>query len=509
MCRCCSQPMVIQPIAAARRGGSMQREISFVLNGNVHHTSDCAGDMTLLDWLREQPHLRGTKQGCGEGDCGACTVSIARPDANGNLVYRPVNACILFMGMVNGAAIRTVEGLAICGDQLHPVQAAMVENDASQCGFCTPGFVMTLYTAYQNGSGLGPNEVDDTIAGNLCRCTGYRPIVEAALALNIKKHKSRTQNEDLTLLAGLDDGIDVCCDKGGSQFMVPATSASFAKLYAEFPDATIIGGATDVGLWITKQHRKLEKMIWTGGVAGFDEINDDGDVIRINPAVTHQQFLSYVAEDLPQCAELLRRFGALQVRSSGTVCGNIANASPIGDLPPVLISLNGAVELTKGSGSRLVRLEDFFIEYGKQDRMAGEFVSALLIPKGAKPNLRCYKISKRFDQDISAVMLAANLEITDGVMDGVRLAFGGMAGIPKRAISAEAVLSGNSLEIASFKKAAAALTDDFTPMSDMRGSARYRLLTAQNLLVKYGLELISGKQMRLAGQGLVTSLEGW
>ena len=237
-------------------------------------------------------------------------------------------------------------------------------------------------------------------------------------------------------------------------------------------------------------------------------INDDGDVIRINPAVTHQQLLSYVKEDLPQCAELLRRFGALQVRSSGTVCGNIANASPIGDLPPVLISLDGAVELTKGSTSRLW-VRRFFSEYGKQDRKAGEFVSALLIPKGAKPNLRCYKISKRFDQDISAVMLAANLEITNGLIDGVRLAFGGMAGIPKRASHAESELAGNPLDILHFKEAATALIKDFTPVSDMRGSAKYRLLTAQNLLVKYGLELISGKQMRLEGQGLATSLEGW
>ena len=184
MCRYCFQPMVIQPIAAARRGGFMRREISFVLNGTIHHSSSCDGDMTLLDWLRDQPHLCGTTEGCGEGDCGACTVSIARPDAKGNLVYRPVNACILFMGMVNGAAIRTVEGLATSGNQLHPVQEAMVENDASQCGFCTPGFVMTLYTAYQNGSGLAPDEVDDTIAGNLCRCTGYRPIVAAAASLD-------------------------------------------------------------------------------------------------------------------------------------------------------------------------------------------------------------------------------------------------------------------------------------------------------------------------------------
>ena len=456
--------------------------------------------------------MRGTKQGCGEGDCGACTVALARPDAEGKLIYRPVNACILFMGMVNGAAIRTVEGLATDEHRLHPVQVAMIDKDASQCGFCTPGFVMTLYTAWQNGSGLEPDEMDTTIAGNLCRCTGYRSIVAAAVALAGSNHdhnNDKHKDNDAALLAGLDSGQDVCCGNGGSQFMVPATGASFTKLYAENPDATIIGGATDVGLWVTKQHRKLDKMIWTGGVVGFDQIFDDGDVMRIMPAVTHQQLLLHIARDLPECAELLRRFGALQVRSSGTVCGNIANASPIGDLPPVLIALDSEVELTKGSATRVLRLEDFFLDYGKQDRQVGEFVSALIVPVGQKPNLRCYKISKRFDQDISAVMLAANLHSDDDVIGDVWLAFGGMAGTPKRAKLAEAELAGKSLDIANFKKSAAALANDFTPLSDMRGSAEYRLLTAQNLLIKYGLELISGKQMRLAGQGLAAGLEGW
>ena len=494
----------------------MRNEIRFLLNGKVQHVSDVAGDVTLLEWLRGQPHLRGTKQGCAEGDCGACTVTMARPDAMGRLEYRPVNSCILFLGMIDGSAIRTVEGLASPDGKLHPVQSAMVAADASQCGFCTPGFVMSLYAAWQNGRGLSANEVDTTLAGNLCRCTGYRPIVDAASMLDHGKDGDMAKTDmakEAAMLAALslakDHQDDICLGDGVTQFIAPATNASFAQIYAKNADATIVGGATDIGLWVTKQHRKLGTFIWTGRVAGFDQIETDGDFMRIMPAVTHQQFLHHIADDLPECAELLRRFGALQVRSSGTVCGNIANASPIGDLPPVLISLNGAVELTKGVTSRLVNLENFFLDYGKQDRKVGEFVSALLIPKGTKPNLRCYKISKRFDQDISAVMLAANLEIVDGMMVGVRLAFGGMAGIPKRASHAEAELAGNPLDIAHFKNAAAALADDFTPVSDMRGSARYRLLTAQNLLVKYGLELISGKQMRLAGQGLAASLEGW
>ena len=494
----------------------MRDEIRFLLNGQIQHVSDCAGDVTLLEWLRGQPHLRGTKEGCAEGDCGACTVTMARPDAMGRLEYRPVNSCILFLGMIDGSAIRTVEGLASQDGELHPVQSAMVAADASQCGFCTPGFVMSLYAAWQNGRGLSADEVDTTLAGNLCRCTGYRPIVDAATALDRGRDGDLVM-ADMTkegaMLAALssakDHQDDICLGDGVSQFIAPATSASFAQIYAKNTDATIVGGATDVGLWVTKQYRKFGRFIWTGRVAGFDQIETDDDFMRIRPAVTHQQFLYHIADDLPECAELLRRFGALQVRSSGTVCGNIANASPIGDLPPVLMALGSKIELTKANKIRILDLENFCLDYGKQDRQSGEFLSAILVPHGPAPYLRCYKISKRFDQDISAVMLAANLHHDDGVMTDVCLAFGGMAGIPKRAHHAEAKLVGKPLDMAHFKAAAAALPDDFTPLSDMRGSAEYRLLTSQNLLIKYGLELISSRQMRLAGAGLMAGLEGW
>jgi len=494
----------------------MRDEIHFVLNGRIQRVAGCAGDITLLQWLREQAHLRGTKEGCAEGDCGACTVTMARPNGDGRLDYRPVNACILFLGMIDRAAIRTVEGLADPDGNLHPVQTAMIKADASQCGFCTPGFIMSLYAAWQNGNGLAPDDIDNTLAGNLCRCTGYRPIVAAAATLD-RARKSDIGNSDMAhdgaMLEALknmpDSAADLCLGDPSCRFLAPVTRISFAEAYAENSEAIIVGGATDVGLWVTKQHRKLGCMIWTGGVAGFEQIDDDGDMLRINPAVTHQQLLQKIADDAPEIAELLRRFGALQVRSSGTVCGNIANASPIGDLPPVLIAIGSKIELSTGNKSRRFDLENFFLDYAKQDRRAGEFVSAVIMPRGPHPYLRCYKISKRFDQDISAVMLAANIRVRDGVIDHVRLAFGGMAGIPKRAGTAEARLVGKPLDVEHFRDAAAALPDDFTPLSDMRGSAEYRMLSAQNLLMKYGLELVSGKTMRLAGDGLTTGLEGW
>ena len=320
--------------------------------------------------------------------------------------------------------------------------------------------------------------------------------------------RCNVNDDEAAALNDLMDDLDLVVDNGAVCFYAPASAESFIRLYSENPHAVIVGGATDVGLWVTKQHRNLGTMIWTGRVAGFDHIDVDGDMLRVGPAVTHQTFLAAIIDDLPECAELLRRFAALQVRSSGTVCGNIANASPIGDLPPVFIALDGKVELTQGARNRCLDLEAFFIDYGRQDRIEGEFVSAILLPRGPAPYLRCYKISKRFDQDISAVMLAANLEVKDGVIDAARLAFGGMAGIPKRAATAEAALIGQLLDFKSFEHAAAALVNDFTPLSDMRGSAGYRMITAQNLIVKYGLELLGGKNMRITGPGLAMLMEG-
>ena len=485
----------------------MRDYVTFILNNEVQTISGLAGDTTLLAWLRRTRRLTGSKEGCAEGDCGACTVVLARPDASGRMVWRPVNACILFMGMLEGASVTTIEGLSDGAGGLHPCQQAMVDFHASQCGFCTPGFVMSLFAAWCNGDGLEAAAIDDTLAGNLCRCTGYRPIVDAGLSLvgcDLPAFELARRQTEAGLMAEIahDETVRIADDgaAGNVAFVAPARADEFTGFYADNPDATIVSGATDVGLWVTKQQRHLPVMLWTGRVAGFKQTAETGDHLRIGPAVTHQQAMSDLAARWPDFGEVMRRFGSLQVRSSGTICGNIANGSPIGDLPPMLIALSAAVELTAGTIRRRLPLEAFFRDYGVQDRQTGEFVSAILLPLAPATHLRCYKISKRFDQDISAVMGAFNITVADDVIISARLAFGGMAATPKRATHAEAALQRAPFTEASFRAAAAHMADDFTPISDMRASAAYRLQVARNLVVKYGLDLTGAGSVRLAGQ---------
>ena len=484
----------------------MREDITFILNNQIEKVSGLSGDTTLLNWLRQTKKLTGSKEGCGEGDCGACTVAVARPRADGAMRWEPVNACILFMGMLEGASVTTVEGIRPEGKgapDLHPCQQVMVDQHASQCGFCTPGFVMSLFAAWCNGDGLAPAEIDTTLAGNLCRCTGYRPIVDAAAALPRRaippRWETRRRETEAGLMAAIAHDETVRLGDGKCSFVAPTSSDGFARAYAQAPDATIVSGATDVGLWVTKQNRKMPQMIWTGRVAGFGEIHRSGAHWRIGPAVTHQQAMAVLSEGRPDLAEVMRRFGSAQVRASGTVCGNIANGSPIGDLSPMLIALASEVELTGPASNRRLPLEDFFVDYGKQDRAADEFVSALLVPATPTPHFRAYKISKRFDQDISAVLGAFSITVSEGVVTSARLAFGGMAATPKRAKTAEAALVGAPLEPASFVSAAAALDTDFKPIGDMRASADYRRQVAANLLLKYGLDLTGAAVPRLTG----------
>jgi xanthine dehydrogenase small subunit len=434
--------------------------IKFLLNGETVELTADTPTVTLLDWLRETRGLTGTKEGCNEGDCGACTVMVT--DSAG---AKALNACILFIGQLHGKAIRTVEGMQSSDGTLHPVQEEMVNHHGSQCGFCTPGFINSMATAHREGR----NDFDDVLAGNLCRCTGYAPIIRAANA---------------AASAPVPKWVQDVAPEVSANSLAPENSDELAAWYLANPNGTLIAGATDVGLWVTKQLRALDKIAFLYRCFDLQNIDDQGDSLRIGAGVTMAQLHPTLKEHHPSYAEMVRRYGSEQVRQAATIGGNIANGSPIGDNPPALIALGATLHLRKGDTRRALPIEDFFVAYGMQDREAGEFVEAVSIPKTA-PALRCYKLSKRFDQDISAVCGCFNIVVKDGKVSSARIAFGGMAGTPMRAAKAEAALIGKEWNEASVAEAAAAMAQDFTPLSDMRASAEYRMTSAQNMLRRY------------------------
>ncbi|WP_372804904.1 xanthine dehydrogenase small subunit [Loktanella salsilacus] len=437
-------------------------DITFLLNGETV-TAQAAPTVTLLDWLRTERGLNGTKEGCNEGDCGACTVMVT--DASG---ARSLNACILFMGQLAGKAVRTVEGIAGPDGALHPVQQAMVDHHGSQCGFCTPGFVVSMATAHLNGR----SDHDDQLAGNLCRCTGYAPIVRAAKAA-----------ADAPVPVWMRDTAP-----DAKTPHAPTSADDLAAWYLDHPNGTLIAGATDVGLWVTKQFRDLGDVAFLHACTDLQTIEVTDDAIRFGAGVTMTQVLDAVAADYPSYAGMIRRYGSVQVRNAATIGGNIANGSPIGDNPPALIALGATLHLRRGDALRDVALQDYFLAYGKQDRQPGEFVTGVTIPRGRDAH-RVYKLSKRFDQDISAVCGGFDVTVSDGNVTAACIAFGGMAGVPKRAAAVEAALIGQPWNAQTIAGALPAFAADFEPLSDMRASAAYRLEAAQNMLQRYFADL--------------------
>jgi len=434
-------------------------EITFLLNGETVTLRDPSPTETLLDWLRGARGLTGTKEGCKEGDCGACTVMVQ--DQAG---AKALNACILFLPQLHGKAVRTVEGIAAPDGTLHPVQEAMIEHHGSQCGFCTPGFVVNMATAHQNGARNHATE----LAGNLCRCTGYAPILRAA-----------EQAADMPAPSHLKDALPDVSDLPA----MPVNSDALARWYEAHPTGTLIAGATDVGLWVTKDFRDLGPVAFLGRCLDLSKIEDRETSFRVGATVTIAALADRMRDAYPGFAELLRRYGSVQIRNAATIGGNIANGSPIGDGAPALIALGATLHLRKGDTRRSILLEDFFLDYGKQDRMPGEFIEAVSWPKAGN-HLSCYKLSKRFDQDISALCGCFWIGLDGGTVAEARLAYGGMAGIPKRAEAAESALVGQPWTEASIRTAMAAMEQDFTPLSDMRASADYRMTAAQNMLLR-------------------------
>jgi xanthine dehydrogenase small subunit len=461
----------------------MRNDIRFLLGDELQQITTVDPTLTVLDWLRSN-HRHGTKEGCNEGDCGACTVVVGRLE-DGAIRYRAVNSCIQFVGTLDGCQVLTVEDLRHNGS-LHAVQQAMIDCHASQCGFCTPGFVMSLFAMTKEfAEPPSDDTIDDVLAGNLCRCTGYAPIVRAARrAYHLGAADDLAgQATHQSCLESLNDGQSYCLTHGGQNFFAPSDIETLAEVLAAHPNATLVAGATDVGLWVTKRMQRPDPIVWTGRVKELLDFRETEGAFEIGAAVTYAKAAVRLARGYPDLGEILRRLGSVQIRNVATIGGNIANGSPIGDSAPALIAAAAVLHLRRGLATRSMPLEDFFRAYGQQDRRPGEFIERITLPKaGADSNYRAYKVSKRFDQDISAVMGAFHLRMVGSDIVAARIAFGGMAATPKRALQTETALCGKEWNQRTLADAQAALENDFTPISDMRASAQYRLSVAKNLL---------------------------
>ena len=466
--------------------------VRFLLNGEVVEVLSVDPTRTLLEHLRGDLRRTGTKEGCAEGDCGSCTVLVGELDGQGatdpsKVSWRAVNSCIQFVPMLDGKAVISVEGLA--ADKPHPVQAAMVEHHGSQCGFCTPGIVMSLYGRAVAAKGTDA-PIDEVLAGNLCRCTGYGAIIAAARVipneaapdvsgqLAALRRETMLELEHQDLIAGVT-----------RRWFAPQSVEELAQTYAAHPEAVIVAGATDIGLWVTKLRKPLKTLIDIGRVDALKIVAREEGALRIGAGVRYVDALDSLGALYPDLGVMMRRLGSTQVRNSGTIGGNLANGSPIGDMPPALIAAGATLVLRQWNERRTIPLEDFFLAYGQQDRRPGEFVEAVLVPDPRPQTIfKVYKLSKRFDQDISAVCGAFAIDVQDGVVASARIAFGGMAGTPKRATACEEVMIGQPWNPSTIDEAVAALARDFTPLSDARASAAYRALAAGNMLRKVYIE---------------------
>ena len=495
--------MSAQPVNGTRDGDAVR----FILDGEVIEVRDAAPADTLLPYLRDTLGRKGTKEGCAEGDCGACTVVLVEPEEQGSgLRLRAVNACIQFLPTLDGKELVTVESLRDADGGLHPVQQAMVDCHGSQCGFCTPGFVMSLFALYKTNAAPTRRDIDDALAGNLCRCTGYKPIVEAALAMH---GLARARGEASSWLAAACGEESACAadreararalhairrpgtlrvTSGPGVFYAPRRLGELADIVLRHPQATLLAGGTDVGLWVTKALRELDTLVYTGEVAELKRVGVAGGHLEIGAAATLAEAMPALLGHYPELGELLRRFASPPIRNAATLGGNVANGSPVGDSMPALLVLDAELVLRRGDARRELPLAEFYLGYRKTALAPGEFLECIRVPLPAKGMLfGSYKVSKRFDQDIAAVCGAWRLQLDGRRIEPARVAYGGMAAVPARAARCEEALAGSEWNEATVRRAMTALSVDFTPISDMRASAGYRRRVAANLLYRFWL----------------------
>ena len=467
--------------------------IRFLLNGSMVTVNDISPTTSILNYLRYDLGLVGSKEGCAEGDCGACTIVVAELGEHGNLIARAINACIQFVPGLNGKAIYTVEYLRQQSGELHPVQQAMVDCHGSQCGFCTPGFIMSLWKVYLDHSQAKTTPSDlqlrTALSGNLCRCTGYKPILEAGKKMFDLPGVDFDEQPVVDALTKLNDHAQFDYEYEGQHFYSPKTLAHLTELREKSLSATLVAGCTDVGLWVNKQFKDLGDIIYTGNVAELKKITIDNDELYIGAAVSLTDAFAAIAEFFPQIEEQWKRFASVPIRNAGTLGGNVANGSPIGDSMPWLITLSAKVKLSSVTASRILPLEDLYTGYMQKSMQEDEIVEAVIVPT-SQPGLtfRTYKLSKRYDSDISAVCAAFAIKLNDKTINDVRIAYGGMAAVPMRASNTEKSMNGKIWNEDTVAIAMEKIGDDFSPLSDMRASADNRQQSATNLLYRFFLE---------------------
>jgi len=471
-------------------------DIEFVYQHEIFKIKNPDSNETLLNYIRTKLKKTGTKEGCAEGGCGACTVVLGELK-NNDIIYTAINSCITFLPTLSGKQLILVEDLVSKDNTLHPVQEAMVKYHGSQCGFCTPGFVMSLFSMFKNYSKYKESVIKDSIAGNLCRCTGYKPIIKAAKSLQTKnKIDNFTKNKKKTIsLLKKIGNKSIFIYKKNKRYFAPRYVTELKKILKKNPKSKLLSGGTDLSLVVTKDRKDVESIIYMNSIKELNYIKNNNKYIEVGATTSLSNFETYIKRYYPDFNKILKRYGSIQIRNVATIAGNIATASPIGDNLPLLLALDSQVVLHDMKKSKILPINDFFINYRKTRLREGQFIHSVRIPISDKNIFKAYKISKRFDDDISSVCAAFNLLIENKKIKEIKIAYGGMAAIPKRATHCERVLLNSSITRDTIDKAKKALEKDFIPISDMRASGNYRKIIAKNLLEKCFLEINENKMI--------------
>jgi len=471
--------------------------IKFILNNKIQEIQDPDPNETILNYIRLKLKKTGTKEGCAEGGCGACTIVIGELKKN-NIVYKSINSCIAFVTSLEGKQLLVVEDLMLKNNSLHPVQKAMVDYHGSQCGFCTPGFVMSLFAMYKNNSSYDEKTIEESISGNLCRCTGYRPIIDAAKSLNHNKSDQFQKNKKIIIaLLKKIRPENIFINYQNKKYFAPRTINELKKIIKKYPHLDFMSGGTDISLIVTKQKKDIENIIYLNSIDELNYIKENDKYIEVGATTSLRKFELFIKKYYSDFNTILKRYGSVQIRNVATMAGNIATASPIGDTLPLLLSLDASIVIESFNKKTIVKLKDFFIGYRKTKLKKNQFIRSIRIPIPKKNIFKAYKVSKRIDDDISSVCASFNLIIVNKKIKDIKIAYGGMAPIPKRAIYCEKILLNSDLSEDTILKAQISLEKDFQPINDMRATKNYRMEIAKNLLMKCFIEIKNNKLIRL------------